>query len=112
MDEDAELAVETKVYALFFLNVAVVELDPRANFDFLLEGHSEDLPLEIRLALRHENEGKKSRMTTLAKRQDRHLQRMLKANKPLRDHIKAMYEVPVKDVVAREKRALKKGGGS
>ena len=37
IDEDGTLAPETKAYALFFLNVTIVDLLPGRDFDFLLE---------------------------------------------------------------------------
>ena len=106
VEGDPALDHETKAYALFFLNVAIIDLDPSRNFDFLLERYSKELPLEVQLALGHENKGEK--LTALAKKQDRHLKRRLRVNKPLREYIKKFYEQPVNELVAIEKREREK----
>ena len=107
--DDNTLSSESKAYALFFLNVTMISLDPNRNFDFLLKRFSKELPLELQLALRHESAGTK--LSTLAKKQDKQLQRILRANKPLRAYIKTMYEQPVNAFVAKKAERLADGNG-
>lgn len=105
IDEDAALTSETKAYAIFFLNVAIIDLDPSKTFDFLLERHG-DLPLEVKLALKHE--GADMKPTTLWRKQFRHLRRMLKGNKSLKEYIDRLYEQPIGDAVARNKEKMER----
>ena len=107
--EDDTLSSETRAYALFFLNVTMIKLDPSKNFDFLLERYSRELPLELQLAVRHESAGMK--LSSLVKKQDKQLQRSLRANKPLRAYIRNMYEQPVNEFVAKEREKLGDGDG-
>ena len=88
----------------------MISLDPTQSFDFLLERYSKELPLELQLAVRHESAGTK--LSTLAKKQDKHLQRSLRANRPLRAYIKSMYEKSVNAFVAKERDELGEGDGA
>jgi hypothetical protein len=99
--EDAALAIdageldeEKKAYALFFLNVAYIDAGAGKSFDFLLKEHSENLPLDLSLAYRHESENIKER-TALMKKQDKRMKRLLKHNKTLDQQLQKLYENPI-----------------
>ncbi len=89
---------EVKAYALFFLNVAYIDMGSQKSFDFLLESVSGGLPLDLTMALRHETQELKSR-TKLMKKQDKKARLMLenmKKNRSLETTIDKLYEMPVK----------------
>ena len=52
--DDSSLEKETKAYALFFLNVAYIDIGKGETFDFMLRRIKGDLPIDLQLALRHE----------------------------------------------------------
>ena len=94
IDADS-ISDDIKAYAIFFLNVAYVDLGGEESFDFLLKGHSENLPIDLALAIGHEGEDLKTR-TALMRKQDRRIRKLLRRNPSLRAHIKAMYEKPIR----------------
>jgi hypothetical protein len=104
--EDSSIENKIKAYALFFLNVTYIELGAEETFDFLLKSHSKDLPLDLSLAVESESKNLKER-TTLMRRQDRRIKRLLKSKSPLADQIlkskspladqiKKLYESPIR----------------
>ena len=109
IDEDGTLAPETKAYALFFLNVTIVDLLPGRDFDFLLERYTKELPYELQLALQHEAEG--NQRTALLKKQDKYLKRSLKGNSALRDYIDKLYDQPIKKWQSKGELPSRAGGG-
>lgn len=100
IDDDGTLAVSTKAYALFFLNVAVIDLVPDSDFDFLLKRYVKELPLEVQLALTHE--GPTVRRTMLLKKQDRYLRRVVKTNASLQSYIDKLYDEPINKLVSQD----------
>ena len=98
---DSSLEEETKAYALFFLNVAYIDI-PKPNknetFDFMLKQVKGALPVDLQLALRHEGKDVKER-TTLMRKQDRRLRRILPRGTAHDMFIKNLYEQPVRLVV-------------
>jgi hypothetical protein len=121
--EDAALAIEDgstentiKAYALFFLNVAYIELGAEETFDFLLKSHSKDLPLDLSLAVENESKNLKER-TALMRKQDRRIKHLLKNNSPLAnqilksksplaDQIKKLYESPIRLLPSPESKVV------
>lgn len=86
---------DTKAYALFFLNVAYIDLGGEETFDFLLKSHSTNLPIDLALAIHHESSRVKER-TTLMRKQDRRVKHLLKGNAVLKANITKMYEQPIR----------------
>lgn len=54
IDDDQALSDEEKSAALFFIGYVQLELGDTFGFEYLIEKHERDLPLQIRLAIRHE----------------------------------------------------------
>ena len=61
--DDSLLDNETKAYALFFLNVAYIDIpnDKNETFDFMLSRIKDALPVDLQLALGHEGKNIKER---------------------------------------------------
>ena len=107
---DSSLEEETKAYALFFLNVAYIDISksgPNETSDFMLRRTQNAPPVDLQLALRHESKKIEER-TTLMRKQDRHLRRLLKRGNALDMFIKNLYEQPVNAVVQQSLKAEKK----
>ena len=108
--EESSLDDETKAYALFFLNVAYVDIDGKGDddtFDFILARSLKTLPVDVQLALSHEGEKVKDR-TALMRKQDKHLHRMLPRGKALNVFVKDWYDQPVNMAIERAAKALEK----
>jgi hypothetical protein len=106
---------EDKAYALFFLNVAYIDLGAPGAFDFMLKGLGDNLPIQVALALRHESDHMKN-ATALLRKQQRHLRKTMRDNRPLHEKIKDMYEAPrpaLPEKATETERAptVKKGSG-
>ena len=107
--DDSSLEDETKAYALFFLNVAYIDIGSGGNgetFDFMLERIQKTLPIDLQLALGHEGKTAKER-TALMRKQDRHLRRVLPRGKALDMFNSDLYERPINVVI--EKSLAQKG---
>ena len=108
--DDSSLENETKAYALFFLNVAYIDIrnsDKNETFDFMLSRIRKDLPVDLQFALGHEGKKVQER-TALMRKQDRHLRRILPRGKTLDMFIKNLYERPVNAVIQQSIKAQKK----
>ena len=93
--DDSALDDETKAYALFFLNVAYIDIGKGETFDFMLKRIKGDLPVDLQLALRHESKNLKER-SKLMRRQDRRLRRVLPGRgNNLEAFMKELYEQPL-----------------
>jgi len=93
--DDKPVEKDLKAYAIFFLNVAYIELGGEQSFDILLTSYKGDLPVDLSLALTHESKHLKLR-TTLMRKQDKRLSKLLKNNPSLRMLIDDMYSTPIK----------------
>jgi hypothetical protein len=102
--DESDLEDELKAYALFFLNVAYLDLKQTDTFDFMLERVTNSLPVDLQLALSHEGRKEAAERSSLMRKQDRHLRRVLTADKKLNDYVKALYEQPVNTLVKQEQR--------
>ena len=105
--DDSSLENETKAYALFFLNVAYIDIGEGETFDFMLSRIQEDLPVDLQLALWHEGKNVKER-TKLMRKQDRRLRRILRRGNTLNMFMKKLYERPVNTVIQQSLKAQKK----
>ena len=105
--DDSSLEKETKAYALFFLNVAYVDISEGETFDFMLSRIQKDLPVDLQLALGHEGKNVKKR-TKLMRKQDRRLRRTLPRGNALNMFMKNLYERPVNVVIQESLKAQKK----
>ena len=105
--DDSSLEKETKAYALFFLNVAYIDISEGETFDFMLSRIQKDLPVDLQLALGHEAKNVKER-TKLMRRQDKRLRRMLPRGNALNMFMKNLYERPVNAVIQQSLKAQKK----
>ena len=111
--DDSSLENETKAYALFFLNVAYIDIPKSGKsetFDFMLsriQKDQKDFPVDLQLALRHEGKKVKER-TALMRKQDKHLRRILPRGNALDMFIKNLYELPVSAVIQQSLKAQKK----
>lgn len=94
MIDSAELNDEIKCYALFFLNVAYIDLGAGESFDFLLKNHQDKLPIDLVMAYRHESKNIKTH-SDIMKKQDKRIKKLFKQNKPLADYVKKMYDMPL-----------------
>lgn len=83
-----------KCYSLFFLNVAYIDIGDGNSFDFLLNAHQDNMPIDLVMAYRHESGNVKDH-SELMKRQDKKIKRLFRNNKSLVDEVKKMYDVPV-----------------
>lgn len=99
--EDVALIIEegshseaVKAYALFFLNVAYIDLGGIESFDFLLERHAKGLPLDLSLAVQHESHELSAR-SLLMRKQDRKIRKLIKGNPSLKEQIHRMYDRPL-----------------
>ena len=104
--DDSSLENETKAYALFFLNVAYVDIGEGETFDFMLTRIQKDLPVDLQLALRHEGKNVKER-SKLMRKQDRHLRRVLPHGHNLKMFMKSLYERPLNTVIQQSLKAQK-----
>ena len=105
--DDSSLEDETKAYALFFLNVAYIDIrrnGKRETFDFMLSRLQKTLPVDLQLALGHEGKNVKER-TALMRKQDRHLRRILPRGNALDLFLRNLYERPVNAVIQRSLKA-------
>ena len=102
--DDSTLEEKTKAYALFFLNVAYIDIpktdDREETFDFMLRRIKSELPIDLQLALRHESKDIKAR-TLLMRKQDRRLRRVLPRGNAYEMFIKNLYERPVNSLVEK-----------
>ena len=87
-----------KAYALFFSNVAYIELGGGESFDFLLKNHTDNLDIDLLLAINHESENFKIR-TDLMKKQDRRIKKLLKGSAALNAQVKKLYDQPIESVL-------------
>ena len=110
--DDSSLDDETKAYALFFLNVAYIDIGNGGSgetFDFMLERVQKNLPVDLQLALGHEGKKAKER-TALMRKQDRHLRRVLPRGKALDMFNRDLYERPVNAVIEESSRPKRNQG--
>ena len=114
--DDSSLENETKAYALFFLNVAYIDIPKSGKsetFDFMLsriQKDQKDFPVDLQLALRHEGKKVKER-TALMRKQDKHLRRILPRGNALDMFIKNLYELPVSAVIQQSLEGAEKEEG-
>lgn len=110
--EDSSLDDETKAYALFFLNVAYIDIgdkDKDDTFDFMLRRSLKALPVDVQLALNHEGENVRER-TALMRKQDRHLRRIMPRGLALEAFKREWYEQPLRVTVERSLRGEGESG--
>ena len=110
--DDSSLEDETKAYALFFLNVAYIDIPKSGKsetFDFMLSRIQKALPVDLQLALWHEGKNVKER-TKLMRKQDRRLRRILPHGNTFNFKMlmKKLYERPVNAVIQQSLKAQKK----
>jgi len=91
---DEKIDDTTKMYALFFLNVAYIDSGAGKSFDFLLKDFGKTLPLDVLLAYNHESKNIKSK-NDLMKKQDKRIKRLLGSNRQLNKEIEKLYENPL-----------------
>jgi hypothetical protein len=89
-----DLSDTTKIYALFFLNVAYIESGGGKTFDFLLKDYAKGLPLDVMLAYDHESKNMKKK-SDLMKRTDKRIKRLLGGNRQLTREVHKLYENPL-----------------
>jgi hypothetical protein len=93
INESKEYDIETKAYAIFFLNVTYIDLKGTDSFDFLLQDYLKQLPIDLSLAVDHESKG--LTRTRLMKKQDRHVKFITSDNRSLKSQIEVMYHNPL-----------------
>lgn len=91
---DGPLPDLIKAYALYFLNITYIELGAGDSFDIVLKQFTDNLPLDISLAIRHESENLKQR-TDLMRKQDKRIRRLLKNNSALSRDLDKLYDNPI-----------------
>jgi NACHT domain len=108
--EDAALSIadenidnSTKMYALFFLNVAYLESGKGESFDFLLKDFAKTLPLDILLAYNHESKDIKQK-SELMKRHDKRIKRLLGSSKQISREVQKLYENPIAELAKQAKK--------
>lgn len=85
---------EIKTYALFFLCVILAQLGQKSSFDFLLKTHAGRLPIDISVALMIEEKSLGER-SALLRKQDKHIKKLFKGNRSLRDTVNDFFQRPV-----------------
>jgi NACHT domain len=93
----------TKMYALFFLNVAYIDSGAGKSFDFLLKDFSKSLPLDILLAYNHESKSIKNK-SDLMKKQNKRIKKVLGGSKDLGTEIQKLYENPIGEMTKQMKK--------
>ena len=104
--DDSPLEDETKAYALFFLNVAYIDVGEGETFDFMLKRIQQDLPVDLQFALWHEGKNVKER-SALMRKQDKRLRRIMPRGNTTNMFIKNLYERPVNTVIQQSLKAQK-----
>lgn len=104
--DEGSLDKDLKAYALFFINVAHIDTGAGDSFDFLLKGHGSDLPLDLSLAYKHESENLKER-STLMRKQDKRIKRVIKQNRALDKAINELYKNPIRELTKEAKKTSK-----
>ena len=104
--DDSPLEDETKAYALFFLNVAYIDIGKGETFDFMLKRIQKDLPVDLQFALWHEGKNVKER-SALMRKQDRRLRRIMPSGNTSDMFIKNLYKRPVNAVIQQSLKAQK-----
>lgn len=102
LDEDIDET--TKMYALFFLNVAYIDSGACKTFDFLLKDFGSKLPLDISLAYDHESKNIKSK-NDLMKKQDKRVKRLYGGDRQLSKEIQKLYENPLGTISKQAKKS-------
>jgi hypothetical protein len=98
LDENAEDPQKIAI-ALYWLSVVKLEVGDRDCFDFLLENHAKNLPLEVEAMVRYMAEDLKHRSLVLKKFEQR-FGRALKQNPTLRSQFQNVWEKPIRLVNA------------
>lgn len=89
---DTQYDTQTKSYAIFFLNVAYIDIGKNESFDFLLDSLKGQLPLDLTLALKYETKNLKER-SKLMRKQDSRAKKILRDNQQL---ISRLHNTPIK----------------
>ncbi len=100
---DEKIDETTKMYALFFLNVAYIDSGAGKTFDFLLKDFGKILPLDVLLAYDHESKNTKNK-NDLMKKQDKRIKRLLGGNRQLSREIEKLYENPLGEISKQAKK--------
>ncbi|MGI8668462.1 MAG: NACHT domain-containing protein [Aridibacter sp.] len=100
---DEKIDDTTKMYALFFLNVAYIDSGAGKTFDFLLKDFGKSLPLDILLAYDHESKNIKSK-NDLMKKQDKRIKKIFGGNRQLSKEVQKLYENPLGTISKQAKK--------
>ncbi|RMR94313.1 hypothetical protein ALP73_02936 [Pseudomonas coronafaciens pv. garcae] len=79
---------------LFLLRNSCLALGEETAFDELLEAHSEELPIYLRLAIKHESEGQ-DRESVLTNKFNKKLTKQLKSSGSTRQLLSKLYYIPI-----------------
>ena len=102
IDDDSELSSEIKAYAIFFLNVAYIDMTSEESFDFLLNKHAKNLPLDIELGLKSEIKHFKQK-SILLKKQLKNLDKKLSESRSLNSFAQKLFETPISAILDKNK---------
>lgn len=101
---ESSLDEETQAYALFFLNVAYVDVGD-GSFDLMLSLIEGPLPVNLQLALSHEAKKGEIEVTKLMQKQEKHLRRILPKGGARKMFYRKFYERPLNEVVQQSLKA-------
>lgn len=114
IDDNRSLEEMVRIYSLYFLNIAYIQLGEDKSFDILLKKYADKLPIDIGLAIQNEAKDLKER-SSLMRKQDRRIRHLLKDNSPLpkelnlsgktplAQEITKLYENPIKVLPMKQK---------
>jgi len=89
----ADTDEEEKIYALFFISIALIQLGV-PGFDVILKEYAKTMPLEIKLAIEHECNDMESRKKLL-KTQNIAIKKILHKNKITPNQLRNVYKTPI-----------------
>lgn len=101
---ESSLDEETRAYALFFLNVAYVDVDG-GSFDLMLKLTEGPLPVNLQLALSHEGKKEEIKVTKLMQKQEKHLRRIIPKGDARKMFYRKLYERPLNEVAQQALKA-------
>lgn len=87
---------EEEFIKLFLLRNSCLALGEDTAFDELLETYSDDLPIYLRLAIKHESQGE-DRESHLANKFNKKLTKQLKSSGGTRQMLSKLYEIPISE---------------
>jgi hypothetical protein len=100
---------DVRICALYFLNSAYIQIDEKESFEFLLKDE-DNIPLDIALAMKMENQDNKKKCLVV-KKQEKRLARLLKQDPGAKKLIDEIVDTPLQRLIDRKKKLAAKPTG-